>query len=73
MGVFWGVFGFWGWGVGVQAKHKPMDCEELMVKQTKMTVAASPDTKVRRPVLPPCAGIATALPFCVAVFQGIAN
>lgn len=28
------------------AKHKPMDCEELMVKQVEMTVAASPDTKV---------------------------
>lgn len=28
------------------AKHKPMDCEELMVKQTEMTVAASPGTKV---------------------------
>ena len=28
------------------AKHKPMDCEELMVKQVEMTVGASPDTKV---------------------------
>lgn len=28
------------------AKHKPMDCEELMVKQVEMTVAASPATKV---------------------------
>jgi hypothetical protein len=28
------------------AKHKPMDCEELMVKQTQLTVAASPQTKV---------------------------
>eukprot|EP01079_Euglenida_sp_SAG-EU17-18_P010842 gene10842-42_t len=28
------------------AKHKPMDCEELMVKQVDMTIAASPDTKV---------------------------
>ena len=28
------------------AKHKPMDCEELMVKQVQMTVAASPKTKV---------------------------
>ena len=27
------------------AKHKPMDCEELMVKQVDLTVAASPDTK----------------------------
>ena len=27
------------------AKAKPMDCEERMVKQVQMTVAASPDTK----------------------------
>ena len=27
------------------AKHKPMDCEELMVEQVKQTVAASPGTK----------------------------
>ena len=28
------------------AKAKPMDCEERMVKQVEMTVAASPGTKV---------------------------
>lgn len=28
------------------AKHKPMDCEELMVKQTEMVASASADTKV---------------------------
>jgi hypothetical protein len=27
------------------AKHKPMDCEELMVKQVNLTVTASPNTK----------------------------
>jgi hypothetical protein len=27
------------------AKHKPMDCEEMLVTQVEMTVAASPDTK----------------------------
>ena len=27
------------------AKHQPMDCEELMVKQVEMTVAASPNTR----------------------------
>ena len=28
------------------SKHKPMDCEELLVKQVEMTTAASPDTTV---------------------------
>jgi hypothetical protein len=27
------------------AKHSPMDCEEMMIKQVEMTVAASPGTK----------------------------
>ena len=35
-------------GIGASdgwAKAKPMDCEERMVKQVQMTVAASPNTK----------------------------
>ena len=58
-----GIRGADGW-----AKHKPMDCEELMIKQAQMTVDASPNTKVfvYRNMIKAVSGTMIATVTCVA-------